>query len=122
MNTMSQPIRIKVIEVIGSDICVSSEDGAKIFEKLNVAIETDRPVELDFSGVQIVISAFLNAAIGRLVEKNSKESIRGKVTFTNIAHEDEELIDRVLENAESFYADPDKYRRALEIDDPNDEE
>ena len=119
---MSQPIRIKVTEAVGSDICVSSEDGAKVFEKLKVAMQTDRPVELDFSGVQIVISAFLNAAIGRLVEKSSKEMIRNRIEFTHIAQEDKDLIDRVLENAEGFYADPDQYRRALELDDSNDEE
>jgi len=119
---MTQAIRIKVTEVVGSDICVSSEDGSKVFEKLSVALETDRPVELDFSGVQIVISAFLNAAIGRLVEKSSREMIYTRIKFTHLAHEDKELIERVLENAEIFYADPDKYRRALELDEPNDQE
>lgn len=119
---MTQPIRIKVTEVVGSDICVSSEDGAKVFEKLSLALETDRLIELDFSGVQIVISAFLNAAIGRLVENTSKESILQRIKLTNLAEEDRELIDRVLDNAVKFYSDPDQYRRALEIDEQNDAE
>lgn len=118
---MSQPIRIKVTDVVGSDICVSSEDGGKVFNKLKVAMQTERPIVLDFSGVKIVISAFLNAAIGRLVEGQKKEAILARIQFTQIEAEDRELIDRVLENAETFYADPDQYRRALEIEDDGDE-
>lgn len=118
---MSQPIRIKVTDAVGSDICVSSEDGGKVFDKLKVALQTDRPIVLDFSGVKIVISAFLNAAVGRLVEGVKKEDILARIQFTQIEAEDRELIDRVLENAESFYADPDQYRRALEIEEDADE-
>ena len=118
---MNTPIRIKVTEAVGSDICVSSEDGGKVFEKLNMAIQTERPIELDFSGAQIVISAFLNAAIGRLVENRSKEAILDRIEFTHLGEEDRELIRRVLENAERFYADPGQYRRALEIDEEDDE-
>jgi hypothetical protein len=114
---MSEPIRIKVTDAVGSDICVSSEDGGKVFDKLKVAIQTDRPVELDFLGVKIVISAFLNSAIGRLVENETKESILQRIKLTNLEEEDRELIDRVLDNAVKFYSDPDQYRRALEIDD-----
>lgn len=111
---MSTPIRIKVTDVVGSPLCVSSEDGGAVFEKLDAALKTDRPVELDFSGIEMVISAFLNAAIGRLVEHRTIAAIKERVTFTHIEADDLELIDRVLENAVRYYEAPDRFRKSLE--------
>ena len=113
---MKPPIRIKITDVTGSNLCVSSEDGGAVFEKLNTALETDRPVELDFSGIEMVISAFLNAAIGRLVEHRSIPEINERIAFTNIGEEDRELINRVLENAVLYYIAPDRFRQALEME------
>lgn len=114
---MNAPIKIKVADIIGSNLGVSSEDGGAVFEKLEIALKANRPIELDFSGIDLVISAFLNAAIGRLVQILEVAEIRNRIGFTNISNDDLELIDRVLENAERYYEDPDRFRKALESDD-----
>ena len=113
---MKAPIRIKITDAIGSNLGVSSEDGGAVFEKLNTALETDRPVELDFSGIEMVISAFLNAAIGRLVEHRTIAEINKRIVITHIGEDDRELITRVLENAVRYYEAPDRFRKALEME------
>lgn len=114
---MNASIKIKISDIIGSNLGVSSEDGGAVFEKLEIALKAERPVELDFSGIEMVISAFLNAAIGRLLQKRKISEIRSQISFTNISQDDLELIDRVLENAERYYEDPDRFRKSLEGDD-----
>ncbi len=114
---MKTPIRIKVTDIVESNLCVSSEDGGAVFEKMESALTTNRPIELDFSGVGMVISAFLNGAVGRLVEHRSIPEIHERISFTNLGEEDRELMDRVLENAVRYYEEPDRSRKSLEIDD-----
>ena len=121
MKLMKTPIRIKLTDTVGSNLCVSSEDGGAVFEKLQAALHTDRPIELDFSGIDMVISAFLNAAVGRLAEHRSIKQIHERITFKNLGDDDRELVDRVLENAVCFYEAPDRFREALEIDKDDEE-
>jgi hypothetical protein len=121
MKLMKTPIRIKLTDIVGSNLCVSSEDGGAVYEKLVAALKEERPIELDFAGVDMVISAFLNAAIGRLAEHMNIPEIHERITFLNSNEDDRDLMDRVLENAVSFYEAPDQFRKALEIDKDDEE-
>ncbi len=116
MKLMNTPIRIKITDIVGSSFCVSSDDGGSVFAKLNEVLNKERDIELDFIGIDMVISAFFNAAIGRLVEKYTVEQIRNRIQFTNLSEEDQELLERVLENAVRYYDNPGRFREALEID------
>lgn len=112
----SPSIRLKVSEVTGSKICVSSAHGSLLYEKIKEVWSTGRTVVLDFAGVDLLISAFLNAAVGRLVEGSTAAAVRERLRFENLVEEDAELIQHVLENAEAFYADPERFERALKGD------
>jgi hypothetical protein len=114
--TMSAPVKIKVVDVIGSNLGVSSEDGGAVFEKIQIALNARQSVELDFTGIDMLISAFLNAAVGKLVEKLSVEEIHQRVKFTGMADGDPELLEKVLENAHRYYEDPDRFRKLLEME------
>ena len=123
MNTMNPPLRIKVIDILGSPFAVAADDGAAVYNKISAAFTVaERPVELDFTGMDLVISAFLNTAIGRFAAEMSLEEIRSRISITGLAEDDVELVNRVLENAVRYYADPDQFRKALELDDDDDEE
>ena len=87
---MSNQIKIKIADVIGSNLGVSSEDGGAVYEKLKIALEADRAVELDFAGIDMLISAFLNAAIGKLVQSRNISEIKERIHFANIGAEDAE--------------------------------
>lgn len=113
---MSAPVKIKVVDVIGSNLGVSSEDGGAVFEKIQIALNARQSVELDFTGIDMLISAFLNAAVGKLVEKLSVEEIHQRVKFTGMADGDPELLEKVLENAHRYYEDPDRFRKLLEME------
>lgn len=119
--TMSAPVKIKVVDVIGSNLGVSSEDGGAVFEKIQIALKARQSVELDFTGIDMVISAFLNTAVGKLVEDLSIEQIHQRIKFTGMADGDPELLEKVLENARRYYEDPDRFRKLLEMEETDEE-
>lgn len=119
--TMSTPIKIKVADVIGSNLGVSSEVGEAVFEKIQIALKARQSVDLDFTGIDMLISAFLNASVGKLVENLSIEEIHKRITFSGMEEGDRELLDKVLENAVRYYADPDRFRKLLEVEDADEE-
>lgn len=119
---MKETIKINITDVTGSNICVSTEDGAAVNEKLNIAWDQDKRIELDFQGVDLLISAFLNSAIGRLVKEHSIEEIKSRICFRGLSKDDEQLIERVLVNAKAYYADPDKFKRALDEEESEEDE
>lgn len=118
---MNAPVKIRVFEVIGANIGVSSEDGGAVFDKLQVALKAGQYVDLDFTGIDMLISAFLNAAVGKLVEHLSIEEIHKHISFSGMEEGDRELLDKVLENAVRYYADPDRFRKLLEMEDADEE-
>lgn len=121
MKIMKTPIRIKVTDIVGSSFCVSSDDGNAVHEKLKQALATDRDVELDFIGIDMVISAFLNAAIGKLLQDHKPHQIHERVKFLNLSSDDQELIERVIENAQRYFENPDRFRALLESDADDDQ-
>jgi len=118
---MKTPITLKVLDITGSNLCVSSEDGRAVFQKIKTALEAGHSVDLDFAGIDMVISAFLNAALGKLVEIYDLKEIKEKVLYSHLEEADLELVDRVLKNAELYYQDPERFRKALEIEDDDDQ-
>jgi hypothetical protein len=63
---MNEIITISVFEIVGSPLCVASDDGKKVYERIWKAIKQERSVALSFMNVTSLTSAFLNVAIGQL--------------------------------------------------------
>ena len=62
METKKQHLIVK--NIIDSDLAVSSDDGKKVYQAIVEALRRENIVELDFQGITVVITAFLNMAIG----------------------------------------------------------
>ena len=105
---------IKVIDVIGKDICVSSEDGEKLHEQIKLSLQKDDTTEISFSGIKMIISVFLNTAIGQLYGEFSEDEIRKKLKVNDIEQEDVELLGRVVTNAKRYYKNSKEYDKAWE--------
>lgn len=58
---------VKIKELITGDTAVSYEAGKKCYEQVIDKIDTESELILDFSGVDYVITAFLNPIIGDLI-------------------------------------------------------
>lgn len=95
---------LDVSEIINSDSAVSAIDGNLVFAEIDKIISANGNVELDFSGINILITAFLNSAIGQLYSKYEGEQLNKMLKLTNVAEEDKILFKKVVERAKEYFA------------------
>ena len=107
-------IKINIYNEVGGSAAVSYTDGQKVFEKINKALKAGNSVLLDFVNIDMVISAFLNTAVGQLYKENySVEFLRSNVKTTNMKKDDWDILATVLKRAKEYYQNP-EYREKLD--------
>ena len=118
---MPRDTRISVYEVVGSPLCVASDDGQRVHDRLSVALNQARRVVLSFHNVSTMTPAFLNAAIGQLYGTFTEKEIRSHLRVEDIEPQDMALLKRVAETAKLYFQDRHRFdqavREVLEDDD-----
>lgn len=109
---MSENLAISVYEIVGSPLCVASDDGQKGYEQIAAAMKEGRDVTLSFKNVSSLTSAFLNAAIGQLYATFSEVEVRSHLRVKDLEPEDRLLLKRVVETAKAYFQDPDRFKAA----------
>ena len=120
---MSKEVIIRVSDIVGGSLCISSEDGQIIHDKIAPLLREGYNVVLSFDRVETLISAFLNAAIGQLYGEFSEEKIRSSFTVRDMSQEDMSLLKRVVDNAKIYFKDPEQYKKVVQpLSEDEDEE
>lgn len=119
---MDNRITIKVADLIGSPLCISAEDGQKVFDKVESLLKSGKQVTISFDRVNMLISLFLNVAIGQLYGSFSDDEVRSLVQVEGMAGDDLELLKRVVDNAKKYYANPKGYDSAWQAEEDGDEQ
>ncbi|MFH0893514.1 MAG: STAS-like domain-containing protein [Bacteroidota bacterium] len=104
---------IRVFDEVGGDSAISVDDGDALFKKIDNAIEKNLIVILDFQNITLIITAFLNAAIGQLYSKYTSEQLKGKLELENIKPEDVHLFKKVIESAKAYFANPEDFEENI---------
>ena len=105
--------RVAVAALVGSRFCVSIDDGELVHDKVLPLLKQGRHVVLSFQGVTDLISSFLNAAVGRLYGELDEAVIKDQLSFADLSEDDRHLIERVVENAKSYFANRDAHDQAF---------
>jgi hypothetical protein len=106
-------IKISIYAITGDPFCVATDDGEKVFEQIKKIILKNRTVELSFLNVEMLTSAFLNTAIGKLYGEFDEEKIKNSILLSDIRDEDKLLLKRVVDTAKSYYKDPDQFEASI---------
>lgn len=85
------------------DIAVSSDDGDLLFRKIDDLIKEKTIVELNFEGISLMTTAFLNSAIGQLYSKYTSEQLNTHLKLKNVAEDDRILFKKVIERAKEYF-------------------
>ena len=119
---MPENIRIFIFEVVGGPLCVASNDGQKVYNRLAAALKADQSVVLSFHNVTTLTSAFLNAAIGQLYGPFSEEQIRSRLRVEEMEPDDLALLKRVVDTAKLYFKDPQRFEQVVRetVEDEND--
>lgn len=96
---------LKIIDTINSEFAVSPEDGDLIFFKIEECIKKGMPICLDFDGVDLTTTAFLNTAIGTLYREFDKDTLNKFISMKNISNSDLILVKNVIERAKLTFTD-----------------
>ncbi len=104
---------IIIKDVIGSELAVSTENGAKVFALIDKYLKEGKSVTLDFSGISIMITAFLNAAIGSLYSKKeyTGELLNERIKLENVEPEDVTLFKDVIQRAKEYFSNKESIDR-----------
>ena len=109
---MADLVTISVFEVVGSGLCVASDDGQKVFEQIASVLRKGPRAQLSFLNVESLTSAFLNAAIGQLYGEFTDDQIKGGLQVSDIGQDDLALLKRVVDAAKDYFKDPEKIKNA----------
>ena len=112
-TTMGQNLSISVFEIVGSQLCVASDDGQKVYDRIALALKEDRSVTISFLNITGLTAAFLNAAIGQLYGSFTEEQIRSLLKVRDMQPDDLALLKRVVETAKQYFKDPEHFQQAV---------
>lgn len=93
---------IRVADLFGP-YCVTTQDGERLYQLIAKELAAGRSVELDFTGVRDVISAFLNPAIGSLYGDFPKDVVESCLRITGLDESDEAVVRIVRDRAIDFF-------------------
>ena len=94
---------LPIFAVVGSPLCVASNDGQKVYARLVSALKEGRSVALSFRNVTALTAVFLTAAIGQLYGEFDEEEIRSLLKVEDVASDDLALLKRVVETAKKYH-------------------
>jgi hypothetical protein len=105
--------RIKVTDILKSQFAVSTEEGESLFNLINSHLTTNGNVELDFRNVELIVSTFLNAAIGQLYGHHSTEFIQSHLSLINMTNDDLNILKKVTDRAKDYFKNKDHFEKIL---------
>ncbi len=111
-NSMSKETLIRVVDIVGGPICVSTDDGQKLYDKIAPLIRKGGKVVLSFDQVKYLIPAFFNAAIGKLYEEFTEERINQSISFRDMPAGWEDLHRHLMDRAKNYFENREAYDRA----------
>ncbi len=102
---MNQPkeLRVSIFEKIGTNSAVSSESGDSIFALIKKGLDNNANVTLDFLNIELITSAFLNAAIGQLYSEFTGEQLNKSLKIENLMPEDANILKKVISRAKEYF-------------------
>ena len=95
--------RINIFEIIGGNAAVTSDDGDTIFKRIDKAFKNKIPVIIDFQNIEIIVSTFLNAAVGQIYGYYTSEFIRDHLKVENMENDDLGILKKVVERAKEYF-------------------
>ena len=96
--------RLIVRDIVGGDSAVSTDSGTLVFKQLQQEFASENTVVLDFSGIELMTTAFLNAAIGQLYSTRLSNQLNRLLKLENVADDDKILFKKVVTRAKEYFS------------------
>jgi hypothetical protein len=110
---MNEPISIAITDLIGKPRAIAAADGEMVFKEIYPLLKLGTPVILSFAGIRMVITAFLNAAIGKLYRDIPEAEIDRLLEVTDLAEAFQPALAHSRTWSMAFYSDPERLDRSI---------
>ena len=107
---------ISIYNLIKSTFAVKTEDGDLIFKNISKEFTEKNKIILDFTGINLMTTAFLNAAIGQLYsdeELYSSAFLNEYLQLKNVPQEDLPLFKLVIERAKEYFKEKENLNTSI---------
>lgn len=106
-------ITILVDNLVSMHKGITPDEGTLVYNEIIRLFKQNKDVVLDFSGIELMTTAFLNMAIGELYKDHTTEDLKNKLSFANITEPSAIRIKKVTDNAKLFYKDQEKFNQSV---------
>lgn len=107
-------INLQVLNIIGDEFAMEAHDGERVHRLIAKAFHDDKQVCLSFQNIEMLTTAFLNAAVGQLYKDFSEAFIKENLLVSNISESGKVALKRVVETAKLYYSDPEALQRSID--------
>ncbi|MDR1268905.1 MAG: STAS-like domain-containing protein [Planctomycetaceae bacterium] len=105
---------IKTIDTVGDVFCVCTDDGQKLYDIIYPSLKNGDKVELSFEGIDLIIPAFLNTAIGQLYGVLPTNVVDNQLKITNLYDiDDQKMLEYVVDNAKRYFSNREIFDKVL---------
>ena len=111
---MAEPVSISIRETVGGPLCIATDDGDRVRERIAPHLREGRGIVLSFAGVEMVIPTFLSSAIGQLYREFSEAQVDSLVVVQDLPEGIHPIIESSRRWAKAYYRDPVTYERAIQ--------
>jgi len=94
-----------ILDQVG-EVCITIDDGEKVYDLIHPELMAGRPVELDFAGVKVAGALFFNYAIGRLLDNLTTEDLERLLKMSNLTPLGRDTLKLVIKHSNEYYRDP----------------
>ena len=116
----NQKIFISVYECIGENSAISTEEGDSLYQRIEKALDKEISVQISFKNIQLITTAFLNAAIGQLYKKYTSDQLNEKLKILDMEPTDIEILNRVISVAKKYFENPKEFEKTIDEELGND--
>lgn len=92
-------MNLSVNEILSSNIAVDKKAGDLVFNEIKRAIEKKENIVIDFLSIDLLNTAFLNNAIGKIYFIPSEERKNINIKISNFPLEAMDLLEEVINTA-----------------------
>lgn len=111
---MATTEKINIVSIIENNICVSAEDGGKVYDVISKALRDGKNVQISFKGIEDLTTLFLNAAIGQLYNEFKEDELKMRLSIVDATNQDLETLRRSVDRAKQYFKNPDLFHSATD--------
>ena len=100
---------ITIRSFLDGNTALAPSRGYPIHDVIKEHLDKREIVYLDFSGMELMTTAFLNAVIGKLYSEFTSEYLNSYLKIKYIAQSDAVLLKKVIDTAKLYFKDPEAF-------------